>query len=151
MNYGQFIPSSNNNSAFNFDGVDTITQTPATGIVLFDRVVNDMSSQNETTEQPNKTIATVADTVTNEKVTETTQTTSKNVVIDDGAANTFGTDLDKDSLSVNANGSNLFAVDKTGKILTNQMIAPGVHVTVSYEIPIYNEAGTIKGYIPVRN
>lgn len=42
-----------------------------------------------------------------------------------------------------------FQVTALGEILTNQAQAPGVHPTLNKEVPLFDTAGNLLGYIPV--
>lgn len=46
-------------------------------------------------------------------------------------------------------GATVFGINNDGKIKTNQSAAPGIHPTLSFEIPVYDETGSLLGFIPV--
>jgi hypothetical protein len=67
----------------------------------------------------------------------------------DGASNdTFGDNI-SNTYQINKNGTVLFEINNDGKIYTNQLKAPVVRVTQAHEIPIYDTAGVLHGYIKV--
>jgi hypothetical protein len=51
--------------------------------------------------------------------------------------------------SVYGDSSLSFRLNRDGKILTNQIGPPSIKATNTGWIPIYNDTGTLKGYIPL--
>jgi len=65
-------------------------------------------------------------------------------------ANALVRKLNKDEFYIqHGTAGKLFAVLKDGKVQTNQTQAAGVHAVLAAELPIYNQAGVLVGYIPI--
>lgn len=65
-------------------------------------------------------------------------------------ASFFESTLDENDFQlINNSTGEVFAVDQLGKIRTNQTAAPGAHVVLAAELPVYDNTGALVGYIPV--
>lgn len=155
---------------FVYDGVHAITQI-TDPVDTFTRLQGDTSSKyQETIETKSSLDQTIVDGDLHSDIARTT-TAAQSIVKDDAAnnqsqvnqavqaiqiktitgANNNGLEVLPTMVAIKPNNVIAFAVDNTGKILTNQLTAPGIHGVKSFDIPVYDNAGVIKGFIPVMN
>jgi len=94
---------------------------------------------------------TVGDLSTGENVQENRNKNQHATLIQDvGAVTTIQEILDKNRWSIKDAASVIvFAIGNDGKVRTNQTAAPGVHAVLAAELPIYDAAGVLVGYIPI--
>jgi hypothetical protein len=133
-----------------FKLVDTeIVQDPISGITAFNRNTSSVDYQHEIYEAPDEMNQVLTDNATSNG-TLLVQTVD-NILrrYKDGATgNTFG-DRVSDTYQIQRNGAVVFQINTDGKIYTNQLKAAVVRVTQAHEIPVYDTAGVLHGYIKV--
>jgi len=135
--------------AFKFDGVDAIIQDPLTGVVSFTRNTTTIDYDHVIYEGTDESYQALEELATNNKTTVGQTFDNMSRQYKDGATgNTFG-DTVSDTYSIVRNGAIIFKINTDGKIYTNQLKAPVARVTQAHEIPIYDEAGVLHGYIKV--
>lgn len=145
MNFIRF----GNNAAFVFDGTNAIDQNPLTGVELFKRNTNTIDWTHEITEAPDERYEELTENSTGTSTLNAqTNTTVSRRYKDGVSSDTFG-DTISDSYTIRKNGTIIFQIANDGKIGTNQLKAPVVRVTQAHEIPIYDAAGILHGYIKV--
>ena len=148
----QFFNLGNTGGAFKFNGVDAITQNPISGVTSFARNESSPDYTNIITEAIDGTTAVITESATgNKTIVAATQDTIINKVVDAVSVQNTSTQLGSLEWSVRNDGNKVFKIGIDGKIGTNQCQTPFVRVTQTFEIPVYNEVGTIKGYIKVFN
>jgi len=135
--------------AFKFDGVDAIVQDPLTGVISFTRNTTTLSYDHVIYEASDESYQTLEDLSTNNKTTVGQTYDNMARQYKDGATgDTFG-DIVSDTFIISRNGAIVFKINTDGKIYTNQLKAPVVRVTQAHEIPVYDTAGVLHGYIKV--
>ena len=145
----QFFNLGNTGGAFKFDNIDAITQDPATGVLSFVRSVGNTSYQNETDEQKDSTTETIDDFIASKKVTFYKDSEGINIKVEAPTGNPFEQTMTFSEWLLKNNGTEVFAIRKNGRIETNQIAASVVRTIQSGEIPVYNEAAVLKGYIKI--
>jgi hypothetical protein len=135
--------------AFKFDGVNAIVQDPLTGVVSFTRNTTTLDYDHVIYEGTDESYQSLEEIATNNKTTVGQTFDSMGRQYKDGASgDTFG-DTVNDNYQIQKNGTTLFKIFNNGRIGTNQLKAAVVRVTQAHEIPIYDTAGTLHGYIKV--
>ncbi len=145
----QFFNLGNTGGAFKFDGIDAITQDPTTGVLSFTRSVGNTSFSNQTDEQKDSTTEIIQDISASKKTTVLKDYTGVNFKVEAPTGNPFEQTLTFSEWLLKNNGTEVFAIRKNGRIETNQIAAAVVRTIQSGEIPVYNEAAVLKGYIKI--
>ena len=135
--------------AFKFDGVNAIVQDPLTGVVSFTRNTTTVDYDHHIYEGTDESYEHLEELATNNRtlVGQTFDVMSRQYK-DGATGNTFG-DTVSDTYSIARNGAVIFKINTDGKIYTNQLKAAVVRVTQAHEIPVYDTAGVLHGYIKV--
>jgi hypothetical protein len=135
--------------AFKFDGVNAIVQDPLTGVVSFTRNTTTIDYDHVIYEGTDESYQALEELATNNRTTVGQTFDSMSRQYKDGASgDTFG-DTVNDNYQIQKNGTTLFKIFNNGRIGTNQLKAAVVRVTQAHEIPVYDTAGTLHGYIKV--
>jgi hypothetical protein len=134
--------------AFKYDNLSSIVQDPLTGIDSFTRNTNTIDYAHIVYEGTDESYESLTENASSTgtikgQTSDGVYRTYKNATND-----TFG-DRISDSFIIQKNGSVLFEINNDGKIYTNQLKAPVVRVTQAHEIPVYDTAGVLHGYIKI--
>ena len=113
------------------------------------RSVGNTSYQNETDEQKDSTTETIDDFIASKKVTFYKDSEGINIKVEAPTGNPFEQTMTFSEWLLKNNGTEVFAIRKNGRIETNQIAASVVRTIQSGEIPVYNEAAVLKGYIKI--
>lgn len=135
--------------AFTFDGVDAIVQNPLTGVFSFSRNTNTPDYEHIIYEGTDESYQVLKENTSgNQTLVGQTFDNTGRQYRNGATGNTFG-DIISDTFQIQNNGTTLFKIFNNGRIGTNQLKAPVIRATQAHEIPIYDEAGTLHGYIKV--
>jgi hypothetical protein len=135
--------------AFKFDGVNAIVQDPLTGVISFTRNTTTLSYEHVIYEGTDESYEYLEETATNNRSTVGQTFDSMSRQYKDGATGDTFVDTVSDTYQIQKNGTTLFKIFNNGRIGTNQLKAAVVRVTQAHEIPVYDTAGTLHGYIKV--
>jgi hypothetical protein len=133
-----------------FKLVDTeIVQDPISGITAFNRNTSSADYQHEIYEAPDEMNQILTELSTSNGTIQVQTFDGVGRRYKDGASgDTFGDNI-SNTYQINKNGTVLFTILNDGKIGTNQLKAAVVRVTQAHEIPVYDTAGVLHGYIKV--
>jgi hypothetical protein len=134
---------------FKLNSDNEIVQDPINGIIAFNRNTNSADYQHEIYEAPDEMNQILTELATDNG---TLQAQTVDILFrrykDGATGNTFGDSI-SNTFQIQSNGTVVFEINTDGKIYTNQLKAPVARVTQAHEIPVYDTAGVLHGYIKV--
>jgi hypothetical protein len=144
-----FIRFGNTGGAFTFDGVSEIVQDPLTGVAAFRRNTNSVNFTHEIYEGSDESFEEIKDQTTSDETVNYQTFDNVGRRFKDGATlKTFGDSI-TDEYIIQNDGTTIFKIYNDGRIGTNQLKAAVVRIVHAHDIPVYDTAGVLHGYIKV--